>query len=72
MEILGIIATLFIILAFTMHDEVKIRLFDMIGAIIFVIYGIQINSISTVILNVSLIIIQIIMLYKIFNKMEEK
>ena len=64
MEFIGIFGTLFIILAFIMNGEFKIRIFDLIGAILFVIYGITINSFSTILLNGILIIIQ---LYKLVN-----
>lgn len=39
MERIGIAGTLFIILAFTMNGERKIRIFDLIGALLFIIYG---------------------------------
>lgn len=63
MEILGIIGTLFIILAFAMNGEFKIRVFDLIGAILFVIYGITISLFSIILLNGILIIIQLYKLY---------
>lgn len=65
MELLGIIGTLFIVLAFSLDGEIKIRLFDLIGAILFVIYGFLINSFSTILLNIILTIIQIYKLYKL-------
>ena len=64
MEFIGIFGTLFIILAFAMNGEFKIRVFDLIGAILFVIYGITILSFSTILLNGILIVVQ---LYKIFK-----
>lgn len=63
-EILGIIATLFILAAFSLNDKKLIRLVDSIGALLFVIYGILINSLSVWLLNICLIIIN---LYKIKN-----
>ena len=48
MEFLGILGTLFIILAFAMNGEFKIRVFDMIGALLFIIYGITIKSFSNI------------------------
>lgn len=63
-EIIGIIATLFILLAFSLNDKKLIRLVDSIGAALFVIYGILINSLSVWLLNICLIIIN---LYKIKN-----
>lgn len=65
MEIIGIFGTLFIILAFALNGEFKIRIFDLIGAILFVIYGLTINSFSTILLNGILIVIQIYKIYKI-------
>lgn len=56
-EIVGIVATLFILFAFSLSDVKKIRFFDIIGALLFVIYGMLINSISVWLLNSVLIII---------------
>lgn len=64
-EILGIVATLFVLLAFCMNNEKSIRTIDIIGAILFVIYGIFIQSISVIILNTVLILIN---LYKLFKE----
>lgn len=64
MEIIGILGTLFIILAFLMNGELSIRILDLIGAILFVIYGATINSFSTILLNGILILVQ---LYKLYN-----
>ena len=63
-EIIGIVATLFILVAFSLNDKKLIRLVDSIGAVLFVIYGILINSLSVWLLNICLIIIN---LYKIKN-----
>lgn len=63
-EIIGIIATLFILLAFTQNDKKLIRIIDSIGAILFVIYGLLIGSLSVWLLNGCLIIINI---YKIIK-----
>lgn len=50
-EIVGIIASLFIIIAFTTKGEKKIRIIDSMGALIFIIYGFLIHSISVSLLN---------------------
>ena len=63
-EIIGIVATLFILAAFSLNDKKLIILVDSIGAVLFVIYGILINSLSVWLLNICLIIIN---LYKIKN-----
>lgn len=65
MEIFGLIGTLFIVLAFTMTGEIKIRIFDGIGALFSVIYGITIHAFSTVLLNSILIAVHIYKLYRL-------
>lgn len=68
MEIIGILGTLFIIFAFMQNNEVKIRVLDSIGAILFIIYGVSIGSLSTILLNGILIAIQLYKLAKIKDK----
>ena len=51
-EIIGIVATLFILAAFSLNDKKLIRLVDSMGAVLFVIYGILINSLSVWLLNI--------------------
>lgn len=70
-EVLGIIATLFILLAFCLNSEKQIRTVDIIGAILFVIYGILIKSLSVWLLNSILILINIYKLIKL-NKTSSK
>lgn len=64
-EILGIIATLFVLAAFMLNDVKQIRIVDLIGAILFVIYGILIHSLSVSLLNGILIMIH---LYKLIKR----
>ena len=67
-EVLGVIATLFIIVAFSLDDKNSIRILDIIGAVLFVIYGICIQSISVIVLNIVLICINIYKLCVDVNK----
>lgn len=71
MEIIGIFATLFIIVAFLSDDEFQIRAFDLIGALLFIVYGLTIKSFSTILLNFVLTIIQIYKLYNLRRKPNE-
>ena len=63
-ELLGILATLFIVIAFAMNSKKLIRIFDTIGAILFIIYGVLISSLSVWLLNGILVIINIHKLIK--------
>lgn len=63
-EALGVTATLFILLAFSMNDKRAIRLFDSLGAVLFVVYGLLIHSFSVWLLNFILILINSYKMYK--------
>jgi len=69
-EIIGIVATLFIVFAFTRNGEKQIRILDLVGAALFVIYGVLIQSFSTILLNGILIAVQIFKLYKLKDRVE--
>jgi hypothetical protein len=63
-EIIGISGTLFVLLSFLMKDLVKVRIINIIGAILFVVYGLLINALSTWLLNGVLIVIHIVYLLR--------
>ena len=67
-EILGIISTLFIVLAFACKNVVSIRLLDIIGAIGFVVYGALTETWSTLALNIALILINLFYLIKYYKE----
>lgn len=64
MEILGTIASIFVLISFLMKGEKRIRLVNIIGALLFVIYGITINAFSVWFLNGALLIIHIVKLLR--------
>lgn len=45
-EIIGVIASVIVLISFVMNGEKKIRIINIIGALLFVIYGILINAFS--------------------------
>ena len=59
MEYLGIAGTIFVLISFLMKDYRKTRFFNLIGAALFILYGISINSLSTWILNSFLVVIHL-------------
>lgn len=63
-EILGTIASIFVLISFLMKGERNIRLVNIIGAFIFIIYGILINAFSIWFLNGALLIIHILKLIR--------
>lgn len=67
-ELIGLCGTVFILIAFLFNSEKEIRIFDMIGSVLFVIYGALIGAYSNVVLNGALIIVHIIKLQKMRMK----
>ena len=63
-EIIGITATLFVLASFLVNDIRKVRLINIVGATLFVVYGYLIGAFSTWLLNGVLIIIHIRFLRK--------
>ena len=64
-EILGIVASLFVISAFMFKDIKIIRILDGIGALLYVFYGVLIHSYANILLNVVLVAVQVYHLTKL-------
>lgn len=58
-EILGLVATVIITLSFCCDGELKIRLVNSIGSILFIIYGLYLHAWSVALLNSAVILINI-------------
>lgn len=69
-ELLGIVASLFVISAFICKDVKKIRILDSVGAVLYIVYGILIHSFANILLNSFLIIVQIYHLHKLRKEKE--
>lgn len=63
-EGIGILASAFVLVSFLMSDTRKIRLINIIGAVIFVVYGILIGAYATSVMNFALIIVHVVKLVK--------
>lgn len=63
-EIIGVVATLFVLLSFVVNGEIKIRCINIVGAAIFVVYGLLIGAMSVWLLNGILIIVHLYKLIK--------
>ena len=64
-EIIGTCASLIVLVSFLMKGEKSIRLVNIVGAILFVIYGLLIGAFSVWFLNGALVLIHI---YKLIKK----
>ena len=56
-EVVGILATCFVLLSFLMRQPRHIRLITLVGAALYCFYGYLIGSLSTLLLNGALIMI---------------
>lgn len=63
-EIIGTLASIVILISFLTNNVFKIRCINIIGSIIFIIYGVLISSFSILLLNGILILIHIYYLLK--------
>jgi len=67
-EILGITAALLILISFILSGEAKIRSVNIIGALLFVIYGLITGALSIWFLNAALFFVHCYKLKKIKKK----
>lgn len=72
MEILGLIATILIVLSMCFKNIKIIRFINLIGSVCFVIYGLSIGALYTWIANTILIFVQIYYLIKIYKEERNK
>lgn len=63
-ELIGTTASALVLISFLMKGERKIRLVNIVGAIIFIAYGIMLKSVSVTLMNVGLVIVHIYYLTK--------
>ena len=69
-EIVGFIASIMIVISFLMNNEKGVRFFNMVGSLVFILYGFMNGALSIILLNTAGIVINVIKIYKI--SMEEK
>jgi len=64
-EIIGYVASAIVLFSFLMRDIKKLRLVNIVGCSIFVVYGVYLNmSIPIIITNVAIILINVFYLAK--------
>ena len=67
-EWLGALASAFVLFSFLTRNQTRIRLINMVGCIIFVVYGCLLPSYSTAFMNASLLIVHTVYLVKDYLK----
>ena len=64
MEIVAYIASAFILFSFTLKDQVKLRIFNTIGAAIFIYYSVYKNDYPVVFINSAIVVINLFYIVK--------
>lgn len=64
MDLFGYGAAVVVFISFLMKDLKRLRLLSILGCIMFLIYGIHIHAIPTIIINIGVIIINVYQLIK--------
>ena len=70
-ELIGYLGSLLVIVSMLMTSVVKLRIINTIGSVIFGVYALLIHSYPTAVLQLFLIIINVINLYKLFSAKKE-
>ena len=63
-EFIGVLGSVFVLIGFIFKEQIKIRIVNMIGAFLFVVYGLLISAFSVWFLNGALILVHIYHLLK--------
>ena len=69
LELIGWIGNVFVVISFLNNDTLKLRSYNLVGASLWLVYGIVAGSFSIIFLNVVVISIQI---FKISQLLKEK
>ena len=67
-EWLGIVASVFILVSFLTTNQIKTRIINFVGCVVFVVYGFLLPAYSTAFMNLAMIVVHIVFLTKYFVK----
>lgn len=67
-EWLGLVASAIVLISFLFSNQIKTRIINMVGCIVFVVYGMLLPAYSTAFMNFALLIVHIVFLAKHFIK----
>jgi len=68
LEVIGWIATTFVISSFLINDMLRLRAVNLIGALCWLVYGVIASAPSIIFLNVVIVGIQIFKLWGLINR----
>ena len=67
-EWLGLVASACILISFLFSNQIKTRIINSVGCIIFIVYGFLLPAYSTAFMNFALLVVHVVFLIKYFIK----
>lgn len=72
-EWLGMIASAFILISFLTSNQIKTRIINSVGCVVFVVYGFLLPTYSTAFMNLAMLVVHAVFLIKyVIKKRKEK
>ena len=71
-EWLGLLASAFILVSFLTTNQTRTRLINMVGCVVFVVYGFLLPAYSTAFMNAALFVVHIVYLTKDYLKAKKE
>ena len=68
LELIGWIGNVFVVISFLNNDTLKLRSYNLVGASLWLVYGIMAGSFSIIFLNIVVISIQIVKITQILRE----
>ena len=68
LELIGWVGNVFVVISFLNNDTLKLRSYNLVGASLWLVYGIVAGSFSIIFLNVVVISIQIVKITQILRE----
>jgi hypothetical protein len=71
LDLVGYLATLFVVLSFVVKGMLRLRIINSIGCILWITYGILLSSIPVIFTNVCIISTHVFWFYKQYKEIKE-
>ena len=71
-ELIGILGSVFVLISFLMKEILVIRIINIVGSVIFIVYGIIIGAMATWFVNAALIVVHIIYIIRELKNKKNK
>lgn len=71
LDLVGYLATFFVVASFVVKDMLKLRIINSIGCISWITYGVMLDSIPIIFTNTCILLTHVIWAYNYKNKIEK-